>query len=613
MSSSVIGTLNPKLATEIHPPEIEDTYQDINSDEFEEYSDLEDEEGGTPPSPALEQLMDQMNATFSEEDIDDMYTYLKEAGMTILSGAVPRALFSPPGSFCVVLGMLAWIKLYVVEKRTPIAILLLALGSQIPLNIHKEPHTDSGLLQRLLKVTLSRILRRREKLPNVNTPDDVVALIKRSKNIIVLTGAGISVSCGIPDFRSSSGIYAQINENNNYELEDPQQMFDIDYFREKPSVFYSFASQIYPSNFIPSPCHRFIKLLENRGKLLRNYTQNIDTLETEVGVKRVLQCHGSFATATCIQCKTKVNGAELKDDIFANRIPLCKVCNETVPPKPQSKSKKKDVWNPRQRDEDDDLDIPTPPLPKGIMKPDIVFFGEPLTDDFDHYLFEDRETVDLLLVIGTSLKAGSSSTAGSLIFDVILLRLLLFLSSSRMYRTRYHRYHNTHRSELRTYLSTHLGPDKQNASHARYSRRQWTPIIWPIFLTDCLRIRIKVVLLGDADRVVEYLCGQLGWTLPAITAKPGKSGKEKPDHPSGSGIKPTKAFNHEHVWMFPGAEGGNWALRDPPVAKLPTLATPLSRPNISPVFTRKYSSSEHSPAPSDRQDSDRSVKKSRLH
>lgn len=88
---------------------------------------------------------------------------------------------------------------------------------------------------------------------------------------------------------------------------------------------------------------------------------------------RVLQCHGSFATATCIECKTKVNGSLLKDDIFAQQIPLCKACNKSTPPakgKPKSKAKakKKDVWNPKQKDEDDDMDIPTPPLPKGIMK-----------------------------------------------------------------------------------------------------------------------------------------------------------------------------------------------------------------------------------------------------
>ena len=57
----------------------------------------------------------------------------------------------------------------------------------------------------------------------------------------------------------------------------------------------SFAKQIYPSNFVPSPCHRWIRLLEDRGQLLRNYTQNIDTLESLAGVDKVLQCHG-----TCI-------------------------------------------------------------------------------------------------------------------------------------------------------------------------------------------------------------------------------------------------------------------------------------------------------------------------
>ncbi|QRV73921.1 NAD-dependent histone deacetylase SIR2 [Ceratobasidium sp. AG-Ba] len=527
MSSSLIDVLNPKTATNVNPPEIEDTYQDINSDEFDEHSDYEHEAGEAPPNPALEKLADEMHAAFSEDDIDEMYTYLKEAGM------------------------LAWIRLYVVEKKTPLLILLAALGSHIPLNINKEPHTDPALLQRLLKVTLSRILRRRQKLPDVNTPDDVVTLIQRSKKIIVLTGAGISVSCGIPDFRSSSGIYAQINENNNYELEDPQQMFDIDYFREKPSVFYSFARQAGHLT-VWRKLDQFETLLEDKDKLLRNYTQNIDTLETEVGVTRVLQCHGSFATATCIQCKTRVNGTELKDDIFAHRIPLCKACNRETPAKPQSKPKKKDVWNPRQKDEDDDLDIPTPPLPKGIMKPDIVFFGEPLTDDFDHYLFEDRESVDLLLVIGTSLKVAPVS-------EILT-----------------HVPHSVPQILINKTPVTHVSPD--------------------------------VVLLGDADRVVEYLCDRLGWTLPPASANSTKS-LEEMNCPPESKIKPTKAYNHEHVWMFPGADGGNWALRTPPPA---TKSTPPLRSNGSGAYTRKHSSGELSPAPPDRHDSDRNIKKSRL-
>ncbi|KAJ7242888.1 DHS-like NAD/FAD-binding domain-containing protein [Mycena haematopus] len=140
-------------------------------------------------------------------------------------------------------------------------------------------------------------------------------------------------------------------------------MFDIKYFRKNPAVFYSFASQIYPSNFVPSPCHRFIKLIEDKNKLLRNYTQNIDGLHTAAGVLRVLECHGSFATATCILCQRQVPGSEIEADIMAQRVPLCSICN--APPatsnkkgKKKSRKKAKGGWD---SDEEDESDGPTYP------------------------------------------------------------------------------------------------------------------------------------------------------------------------------------------------------------------------------------------------------------
>merc|ERR1712079_188404 len=108
--------------------------------------------------------------------------------------------------------------------------------------------------------------------------EDCVDLIKKSSNIIVLTGAGVSVSCGIPDFRSRDGVYARLAVDFP-DLPDPQAMFDIHYFRRDPRPFFKFAREIYPGQFNPSPCHRFIRSVEKHGKLLRNYTQNIDTLE----------------------------------------------------------------------------------------------------------------------------------------------------------------------------------------------------------------------------------------------------------------------------------------------------------------------------------------------
>lgn len=99
--------------------------------------------------------------------------------------------------------------------------------SSVP-DIHLLPYT---------KLVLSRVLRRRQKLSQYSTIDDAIELLRTSRNIIVLSGAGISTSCGIPDFRSANGLYAQLQEEGEYDLDDPQQMFDIHYFREYPQVF----------------------------------------------------------------------------------------------------------------------------------------------------------------------------------------------------------------------------------------------------------------------------------------------------------------------------------------------------------------------------------------
>lgn len=101
----------------------------------------------------------------------------------------------------------------------------------------REPGTPDMMLLPFAKVALSRVLRRRAKLPQYNTVDDAVELLRNAKRILVLSGAGISTSCGIPDFRSATGLYASLQAEGKYELDDPQQMFDIAYFREHPEVF----------------------------------------------------------------------------------------------------------------------------------------------------------------------------------------------------------------------------------------------------------------------------------------------------------------------------------------------------------------------------------------
>ncbi|KAE9406280.1 DHS-like NAD/FAD-binding domain-containing protein [Gymnopus androsaceus JB14] len=271
--------------------------------------------------------------TWTKQEIKEMLGCLKERGM---------------GHF---------VRMYAINRAIPIPKLLLVFG----INLCPELQNRSNpTLYYFLRVAMWKELRLREKLPQYNTISDAVELIRNSKRMLILTGAGISVSCGIPDFRSRNGLYAQLG---GYE-------FDINYFRENPSVFYSFASQIYPSNFVPSPCHRFIKLVEDKGQLLRNYTQNIDTLETVAGVKQVLQCHGSFATASCLLCRRRVPGNEIESEIMRRKVPLCPVCNPPNPPssaqkngKKQSKKKAKGEWD---SDCEDESDAPT--YPPGIMK-----------------------------------------------------------------------------------------------------------------------------------------------------------------------------------------------------------------------------------------------------
>ncbi len=102
----------------------------------------------------------------------------------------------------------------------------------------------------------------------------------------------------------------------------------------------------------------------------QNYTQNIDTLETRAGVQRVLQCHGSFATASCINCHMKVPGNAIESDIMQQKIPLCAVCavkpvvlNVKVKKKGTKKKKKASPW---EDDSEEEPDIPA--YPPGIMK-----------------------------------------------------------------------------------------------------------------------------------------------------------------------------------------------------------------------------------------------------
>ncbi|CCF39584.1 Sir2 family protein [Colletotrichum higginsianum] len=328
----------------------------------------------------------------------------------------------------------------------------------------------------LLSLAISRELSKRAKLFRYNTVDDAVELLQRSKNIIVLTGAGISTSLGIPDFRSKGGLYSQLEHLG---LNDPQEVFDISVFKQDPTIFYTVAKDILPSTNRFTPTHAFISMLEKQGKLLTNYTQNIDNLEAKAGISpdKLIQCHGSFATATCVQCRFKCVGEDIFPDIKAGKIPRCPRCIQNLHPNGSTKRKRSAGTERKRRrfSSDDSVSDGEYDMPSaGVMKPDITFFGEALPDEFSRRLTEhDRDKADLVIVIGTSLKV-------------------------------------TPVSEIVSWLPANIPQiyiSRQAVNH----------------------INFDIDLLGDCDIVVSELCRRAGWPLEHEMVPEGQVVDVKPD------------------------------------------------------------------------------------
>ncbi|XP_065341617.1 NAD-dependent protein deacetylase sirtuin-2-like isoform X2 [Cloeon dipterum] len=189
---------------------------------------------------------------------------------------------------------------------------------------------------------------------------------KKITKIITMAGAGISTSAGIPDFRSpKTGLY---NNLAKYDLPHPQAIFELDFFHKNPKPFFVLAKELFPGSFKPTVSHYFIRMLYDKDLLLRHYTQNIDTLERVSGVPgdKIVEAHGTFFTSHCLECELGYELDWMKEKIFADEIPKCISCG-------------------------------------GVVKPDIVFFGENLPSRFFRCVEKDFDECELLIVMGTSL------------------------------------------------------------------------------------------------------------------------------------------------------------------------------------------------------------------
>ncbi|XP_073430096.1 NAD-dependent protein deacetylase sirtuin-3, mitochondrial isoform X3 [Dendrobates tinctorius] len=186
------------------------------------------------------------------------------------------------------------------------------------------------------------------------------------RHVLVMVGAGISTDSGIPDFRSpTSGLYSKLHE---YSLPYPEAVFDLGFFLRDPKPFLHLSQELLPGRHHPNSAHYFLRLLHDKGVLLRVYTQNIDGLERAAGIpaEKLVEAHGSFASSTCTMCLKEHPGETFSDAVMKSEDPRCSACG-------------------------------------GLIKPDIVFFGEQLPARFFLHL-TDFPRADLLFVMGTSLE-----------------------------------------------------------------------------------------------------------------------------------------------------------------------------------------------------------------
>jgi NAD+-dependent protein deacetylase SIR2 len=218
-----------------------------------------------------------------------------------------------------------------------------------------------------------------------DTFEGVARLLQGRKNIVVLVGAGISVSCGIPDFRSKgSGLYSTL-DIEGLGLSCPEELFDWEFFQEDPVPFFKFARNLYfplggggggdgdtttIKKVEPSDSHKLLALLEQKKMLLRVYSQNIDGLETVAGVspKRMVYAHGSLQWATCCKCQRKVSSEEILPAIQQGTVPRCQAERRRGS---SSKSKPTTPTVP-ERTSSSPSSLPTLPLPMTSPSPSSV-------------------------------------------------------------------------------------------------------------------------------------------------------------------------------------------------------------------------------------------------
>ncbi len=180
-------------------------------------------------------------------------------------------------------------------------------------------------------------------------------LILQAKYLVAFTGAGISVESGIPPFRGPGGLWTKV---------DPRH-FEIDYFEQHPEQSWHLIKQLFYESFKnarPNPAHLALADLEKKQRLQSIITQNIDYLHQQAGSQQVIEYHGSYRSLRCLKCNSHFTASEH----FLNTLP------------------------------------PHCPQCKGLLKPDFVFFGEPIPGSVINQSMSETMKADAMLIIGST-------------------------------------------------------------------------------------------------------------------------------------------------------------------------------------------------------------------
>ncbi|KAJ2802026.1 NAD-dependent deacetylase hst3 [Coemansia furcata] len=255
--------------------------------------------------------------------------------------------------------------------------------------------------------------------------NELIDLIKRvaaARRVVVVTGAGISVNCGIPDFRSSTGLFQQIRAAHGDLVTSGRDLFDASVvFRsaETADVFYHWMTHLRRqcAGAQPGAVHRFIRQLADRGTLLRSYTQNIDGLERKAGLSvwdpysvkgdaehvpwqaaQSVPLHGTMEHLSCQLCSSSYHFSEQSSESAIRAGDECPNC--------QTRSQVREACGRR-------------PLATGKLRPTVVLYEEPHPhcEDIAKIISHDaralgtrrssgssKQPQDVVLVFGTTLK-----------------------------------------------------------------------------------------------------------------------------------------------------------------------------------------------------------------